>query len=117
MRGEKYNGWCNYETWVVSLHFSNCESEDLFWTRRAEDTLRAEKNEEDALYALSEEIRDELVEGIPGMSEMYLDLLGAAISEIDTYEIAQAYIENAKDSIEDEDEDMLIFRERGEAEE
>ena len=104
MRGEKYNGWSTYETWIVYLHFSNCEGEDVFWRQRAEEILEREKNEEEALYALSEEIREELVEGIPGMSEMYLDLLGAAISEIDTYEIAQAYIENAKDSIEDEDE-------------
>lgn len=97
-----YNGWTNYETWVVHLSLSNDYGSDYYWSERAEEILRQEKDEEDVLYVLSEELRDILAEGIPeSVTDFYLSLLEAALSEVDTYEIAEAYINIAKEAMEE----------------
>ena len=97
-----YNGWTNYETWVVHLSLSNDYGSDCFWTERAEEIISEEQDEEEALYVFAEEIRDFLAEGIPeSVSDFYLSLLEVALSEVDTYEIAEAYINIAKEAMEE----------------
>ena len=90
MSEEKYNGFNNYETWVVKLWLDNSEGDYNYWQEAAEEELRAagddyednnevsdEPNEEqktavmnDAAYRLSVRLKEEIEDNAPGMPEM-----------------------------------------------
>ena len=85
MTDERYNGWKNYETWCVSLWIEN-EEPSYLYSRE----LVAGKDKGDAAQALKEWI----TEASPLTdATLYTDLLNAALSEVDWYEIAEAYQE------------------------
>jgi|SRR3990172_2276076 len=94
MREKKHNGWANYETWSTVLWLDNddgahYEMRDL--ARRSLDQNR-----------LAQSIKD-YVENMVSLDEVSLrtDLLSAALSEVDWYDIARHYWE---DYYDDEDE-------------
>jgi len=74
----KYNGWTNYETWIVKLWLDNSGTGEC----PVEPTASA--------------IKDYIQEFNPlaGDASMYADMLGAALSSVNWYEIAEAYIED-----------------------
>jgi hypothetical protein len=87
-----YNGWSNYETWVMKLWIDNEQ-----WSY-SEVTSYIEDHKEEELGT------DDLAEWLKGFADQaYLeplkitgpadDLLQSAWSEIDWYEIAEAYLE------------------------
>lgn len=80
-----YNGWSNYETWNVKMWLDNesGSQDDMYQlAKRATDKGK-----------LSQAIKDYVLEFQPDLgSNMFADLLNAAISEIDWYEIAEAYL-------------------------
>jgi hypothetical protein len=92
-----YNGWTNYETWAVKLWFDNEEASYRNWTERA----RSLKGREDDACQFADELKESVAEGNPlaDESSLYADLLSAAISEVDWFEIARSYL----DDVEDED--------------
>jgi hypothetical protein len=81
-----YNGWKNYETWLVNLWIDN-DGEDCYWHERAaelRDTFELAQ-EMDAHYtALSEEVIPE--------GGMFNDLFNSALRGVCWYDIAQHYI-------------------------
>ena len=82
---EKYNGWTNYETWNVALwNDFNDIAEEIYSNDSA-----------NALYNLQQHIKDFVEEFNPILDDasMYNDILGAALSQVDYYEIARHYIE------------------------
>lgn len=101
---EKYNGWTNYETWAVNLWMSNDEVSASYWDEKADECLTEAKDEQlsskeqNATHALKEAIKDEFEDGketvLPEAS-VYSDLLGAALSEVNWYEIAKGLIDEA----------------------
>jgi hypothetical protein len=84
-----YNGWSNYETWLVHLWLSNDQT--------VYDTLRAEALEavtSDALYhaknVIKNWVENELEQFLEGRAaSMFVDLLRGALSEVNWYEIAR----------------------------
>jgi len=109
-----YNGWTNYETWNVKLWIDNDEGSYNYWrdnTSKVVDgnteteTLKVPVNNNDkvdifdkdaATYQLAHMLKDFVEENNPltDNADMYTDLLGAAISEINWYEIAKSMIED-----------------------
>lgn len=107
-----YNGWSNYETWSVALIVDN--DEELHDQRRrlvsavCDAVVDAYEGKADDLpaeqrWAVAEAAR----KWIAGASEMYAEpasddplsylwaqLLGAALSEVDWSEVADAWIED-----------------------
>lgn len=90
-----YNGWKNYETWCVSLWLDN--DQGLYETVR-EQLADLDENNDD-----NDEIRRELADWLKGFVEdlaemtcpgvieraaFVADLFGAALGEVDWYEIA-----------------------------
>jgi hypothetical protein len=78
---EKYNGWVNYETWVVKLWLDN--DQGLYemvreWSIDITDT-----------HELGDRIEEEL-KGFTPATGVYADLLNASMSKVDWYEIAEA---------------------------
>jgi hypothetical protein len=105
-----YNGYTNYETWNVSLWIDNDpgfyamveEQADEYLSDAIRDNDNEEEAERDAIYNLSDWlenlIKDEYYPDNMGTG-MYADLLGAALSKVNWYEIASNWIETVKDNI------------------
>lgn len=102
MSDTTYNGWHNYETWVVNLWLDNAESSSDFddWAREClQDAI--DSNESDirpsAKYELSKRIEtyvDELQEiSDVKTSGMFADLIEHALGMVDWYEIASGHID------------------------
>ena len=76
-----YNGWSNYETWKSSSH-----------------------DKDDTISDLAKELEQYFDDNMPEVQGTYADLLGAALSEVNWYEIAEAMVGD-EDLQEDEDDD------------
>ena len=87
----KYNGYTNYETWLVKLWMDNSEGDYHYW-------LEAAREHDGNTYDLSCYLKDQYTdEMLPQLQGVYLDLLTGALSEVNWYEIAEHLIEDAKD--------------------
>ncbi len=75
-----YNGWTNYATWIVNLWY------DDYFNDVAEDYR-------DDVSGLADYIRDTIEEweNLP-TTGLLADLVNAALSEVNWYEIAEHYI-------------------------
>lgn len=114
-----YNGWTNYETWNVALWIDNEQGSYNQWRSRCQGLLDEtdvndpiEERRSDAAVPLSRELQSEIEDANPLASDssMWSDLLSAAISEVNWYEIASNWLadtepsETAKDEPEDDEE-------------
>ena len=101
----EYNGWTNYETWNVYLWLSN-EEGSYTWARELVREAHQQPREEwvpDCIsdhdrgrHRAAEALKDavtELEEGRVTTASMASDLLGAAFSEVDWAEVADAFLE------------------------
>lgn len=107
---DKYNGWTNYETWNVALWLGNEQSSERHWSYAAEEAWEEAKaslafsREQQASLDLSERLKDEIEESMPDLgASMFADLLGAAMSEVNWYEIAEHYIADVDKAVEEEE--------------
>ncbi len=106
--GSEYNGWQNYETWAVNLWLSNDQgtyeycrdmAREAWQHAEATDILT---REEVARRDLAERIKDEIEENNPcPAASMYSDLLNAALSEVNWYDVAEAFLEGIPDEEEE----------------
>ena len=88
MEKTTYNGWTNYETWVVNLwldndgYYNNCE-------HRSTDA-----------YQLGQMIRDDLEQLQPEVTGLWADIINAAMREVNWKEIGasfkEAYIDDSE---------------------
>ena len=100
MNKNEYNGWTNYETWLVNLWMDNCEGSQKYWSEVAHDSVEEHKAGEEPenwfyFEGVLQEMLSDLVDGPDStVAFMAADLLKAAISEVDTRAIAQAWVAN-----------------------
>ena len=84
-----YEGWRNYETWLVKLWLDN----EPYTYFEMQELARFHEGE---AYTLSEEIREsvqeQMAEYLP-QAGMVMDLALSALSEVDWMEIAESYLE------------------------
>jgi len=107
MERKDYNGWTNYETWVVNLWMSNDQGSDDHYRELAQEVYGESQEEtradgsvlftrnERAALALADRLKDEFEEQqgeLVGVTGMFADLLGAAMSEVNWHEIAEHHI-------------------------
>ncbi len=100
-----YNGWSNYETWVVNLWLGNDESSyntcrtlaQRCYKEAVADQVLSRK--ERACSQLANELKEMVEDGNPLASEasVYSDLLNASISEVNWKEIANSLLQEIDD--------------------
>ncbi len=109
MKTEKYNGYTNYETWAVCLWINNDQGLQEYWDGEAavvwDDTA---DDPADSVLTRSDNARNELADRLKNEHEeqaanilldspargggLFADLLNAALSEVDWYEIADTLL-------------------------
>ena len=94
----EYNGWTNYETWLVKLWMDNEEGSYLYWQEQARCVVvlgdaAIHRAESDA-YELAMSLKDHHEEAVEELAaEGFIsDLLNAAMSEVNWQEIATSLI-------------------------
>jgi hypothetical protein len=112
---KRYNGWTNYETWLVKLWMDNDQGSDEYWRERAQEawndatpgSYEWQTREEEAVSALADEIKEQHEESVEscGVTGVLSDLLNAALSEVNWREIARAYLDEVDKAADDADED------------
>jgi hypothetical protein len=108
MTDTTYNGWTNYETWNVALWIDNEQGSYEYWRDRARDALtECDNDKDDATATLADWLADEIKDGNPlnGQASLYSDILRAALSETNWYEIAENWIDEVYEEPEEEEED------------
>jgi|TARA_B100002051_G_scaffold101240_1_gene96775 hypothetical protein len=102
MDTQKYNGWTNYATWLVNLHF-DC----LDFTDYVESGVFDDMDADD--------IRCHVASWIQEYVEMYLDevlaapecfvqdAINATLNDVDWHDIADHYVDDIKDAVKDRD--------------
>lgn len=112
----RYNGWRNYETWVVNLWIDN--EEPLYEERRERvceiirDNLDSgELDRDTAIREVADWLKQWVTDDIPETffpdtvakvqesATMYADLLGSALADVDWREIAEHDVDNEKDEV------------------
>jgi hypothetical protein len=115
---KRYNGWTNYETWAVKLWIDNDEGTYDYWRETTREVWADSDDKHpnqfmdrsgNARSTLAERLKDEhdsqsdhpVFKAADG--SVYADLLNAALSEVDWYEIADSMLSDlAEDSDDDE---------------
>lgn len=97
MSTTQYNGWTNYETWAVKLWIDNEEGSQNYWLDEAARARRHTTGKRDAVYQLSQQLKDEHNEAAPEVSGVFADLMNAALGSVDWYEIAESLLEDAEE--------------------
>jgi hypothetical protein len=107
MEAKGYNGWSNYETWNLALWIGNEQGSDSYWREVAEEAYReaevdgSRTRREVAAYEIAERLKAETEEGAPDIgNSFYSDILGAAMSEVNYYEIAENWLEDVASDID-----------------
>lgn len=90
-----YNGWTNYETWNANLWYGDYFAE-----------LAAETEPDIEAGDFARTLEDVVSEDMPDIpSGFYSDVLSAATSEVNWYEIAETHLLDVVREDDDEDED------------
>jgi hypothetical protein len=108
----RYNGWTNYETWLCALWMDNSAGDYGYWTEQAQEAWDgtdedSEDRVNDAITALADAMKSSFEDAqadLAGVTGFWADMLSAAMSEVDWYEIASHKIEDV-DKPEPETED------------
>ena len=95
MSDQKYNGWTNYETWLVNVWMSNEYGDYKYWDEQTGEVI----GEEFPVVRLGERIGEWLDESRADLvadstASLMSDLLAGAISAVDTVEIARHLLDD-----------------------
>ena len=101
MADTKYNGWTNYETWLVNLWMDNKKGSRDFFREQAHFIYDGDEPrptsaltwEEVASLRFADWLKEYYDENLPEMPGVYGDLLGGALGAVNWDEIARHYID------------------------
>lgn len=106
MTRKEYNGYTNYETWVVALWLDNEEGSSDYWREQAEELVKSESGDKDeATRRLADTLQEQHEEANPcaNSNSVFADLMNAALSEVDWHEIAEHYVDEVEVEAEAEE--------------
>jgi hypothetical protein len=94
-----YNGWKNYETWAVALWIDN--DQGSYTTSRAivSEAKAGAIFADTPTFAVANALEAWIKDDAPDLeASLWSDLLGAALSEVSWYEIAENYLSELDES-------------------
>ena len=103
MNRKEYNGWTNYETWCIALWMDNEEGSANYWSEECENVCKREDDTDDRIRELSDLLKDQHEEALPELKGFAADMLNAAMSEVDWYEIARHLVDDYEAEHKDEE--------------
>lgn len=84
-----YQGWTNYETWLVNLWIENDQGTQEYWQDQAKECLSDhECNKESAATVLADMLASEHYEAVPVVQGAFSDLIDHALGVVNWHEIA-----------------------------
>ena len=89
-----YNGWANYETWLVRLWMDNEKGTYDYWLEATERHVKGSKDKDEAIRDLTSEVKQYHEEALPTLEGFAADLLGAAMSAVDWRQIATSLVDD-----------------------
>ncbi len=102
-----YNGWTNYETWVVNLWMGNDRPQELYWSDAARECWEQAMPDDSltrrevAAIALAGRMQDAHRDAADDMLQAasfevgpFADLLRASLSEVNWMEVAKYWMES-----------------------
>ena len=103
MDTQKYNGWTNYATWLVNMHFDGLDFTDYI-----EDGVFDDMNADDirchvasSIQEIVESYLDEVLDS-DNVNPVFLsDLINATINDVDWHDIADHYVDDILDELKD----------------
>lgn len=107
---EGYNGWSNYETWLVKLWMDNDAGSYHYWQERTQEIADASDDDDSTAREIADSLKEEHEQqaeelGIP-TSGVFSDLMTAALGEVDWREIAESLISDYRADNPREAEDV-----------
>ena len=76
---KKYNGWTNYESWLVGLWLDNDEGSYTYWRERAKQVSKRE---------LAKELKSAHEDAVT-VTGVFADLLNSALKSVNWEEVAK----------------------------
>src|SRR5438445_13024723 len=107
---KEYNGWYNYETWLLKLWIDNEEGSSRYWDEVAQEVYDESQadapftRDERATLDLADRLTDEIEQAQPEVTGFWADMLNAAMSEVNWHEISEHYIADADTDSEEVEE-------------
>lgn len=103
MEKNTYNGWANYETWLVKLWMDN-EGSNEYWSEMALECMTEAIDDESDVESVKYAARNSLAERIQNEHEEFVDellpkagfatdLMSASLGRVDWREIAEHYVD------------------------
>ena len=110
-----YNGYTNYETWLVKLWIDNNEGDHIYWLERAREHVEQAAENPDPLnigstelqtarYNLSEDLKNwhedycaDCTNNLP--PSLVMDMLGAAFASVDWHAIAEHMLNDVAEGV------------------
>ena len=102
MDTQKYNGWTNYATWLVNLHFCNLDFTDDVESG-AFDDMDADDIRCHVASWIQELVESYLDEVVDTDNLFVLDVVSTTINDVDWHDIADHYVDDIQDAIKDRD--------------
>jgi hypothetical protein len=91
----RYNGWTNYETWVVKLWIDNDQGTQEYWLEQAQEAQATFEDSalQNLANALYQSHADYAAERLGQVNDVFADLLTAALDSVNWREIAANLME------------------------
>ena len=100
MDTQKYNGWTNWATWMVNLHFDGLdftdEIENGSFNDISKDDLRFQ-----LAYTIQEYVECYLEEVADTSNTFVADLINGTMQDVDWHDIADHYVDDILDELKD----------------
>ena len=98
MAQNEYNGWTNWETWVVNLWIDNDQRLNEYYGELARVEVSKNKgHQKSTAFHLSLTLNEQFDTWMPAVEGPYLDLLNGAMSEVNWHQIARHLVERIEE--------------------